>query len=265
MRVLVTGASGFVGSHVVRTLLERHYTVFGLTRGQRTIPEGATALIGDVEDVASLLNAIRTSNCHIVINCAGVYAWWLPDPSQFEVNATGVQNLLEALAETPAVALVQVSTVLAYGRCCAPKETFNESTPVGPHSSQYAASKHRGDRRQRAAVAMQPLSTRGARAAGASLLTGIDCNAVLLEPLGPHRVCAEQLVPEIRDGSVQARAQHEGQRLVRRVCVQRQRNVAEAGAHENQNAEASMNSYDRPARRHVKWTLIYEIEEGQYL
>jgi dihydroflavonol-4-reductase len=145
MRVLVTGASGFVGSHVVRTLLERHYTVFGLTRGQRTIPEGATALIGDVEDVASLLNAIRTSNCHIVINCAGVYAWWLPDPSQFEVNATGVQNLLEALAETPAVALVHVSTVLAYGRCCAPKETFNESTPVGPHSSQYAASKHRGD------------------------------------------------------------------------------------------------------------------------
>jgi len=124
---------------------------------------------------------------------------------------------------------------------------------------------HRGARRQRAAVAMQPLSTRGARAAGASLLTGIDCNAVLLEPLGPHRVCAEQLVPEIRDGSVQARAQHEGQRLVRRVCVQRQRNVAEAGAHENQNAEASMNSYDRPARRHVKWTLIYEIEEGQYL
>jgi hypothetical protein len=56
---------------------------------------------------------------------------------------------------------------------------------------------HRVASRQRATVSMQPLSTRVALPPGASLLTGIDCNAVLLEPLSPHRVCAEQLVPEI--------------------------------------------------------------------
>lgn len=85
-------------------------------------------------------------------------------------------------------------------------------------------------------------SRRGARAPGAGFLTGVDRYAVGLEPLGPDCVCAERLLSEIRDSSVQPRAQHEGQRLVRRVCVKRQRKVVKAGAQKHQRAQAETSS-----------------------
>ena len=147
MRVLVTGSTGFVGSHVCRLLVERQHTVFGLCRDSSArLPQGCTTVCGDLEDVASLDAALRESAFDVVINVAGVYAWWLADASLFDrVNVAGVRNLIEALRKHPGAALVQVSTVLAYGRCCAPQEVFAEQTPPGPHASAYAASKHRGD------------------------------------------------------------------------------------------------------------------------
>jgi len=147
MRVLVTGSTGFVGSHVCRLLVDRQHTVFGLCRDSSArLPQGCTTVCGDLEDVASLDAALRESAFDVVINVAGVYAWWLADASLFDrVNVAGVRNLIEALRKHPGAALVQVSTVLAYGRCCAPQEVFAEETPPGPHASAYAASKHRGD------------------------------------------------------------------------------------------------------------------------
>ena len=182
MRVLVTGASGFVGTHVVQCLLERRqHTVFCLYREATAVaPSGATALIGNIESENSLAEAIAASRCQVVVNLAGIYAWWLPDPSVYDrVNVDGVAKLLNvcAAAKSGAVRLVHVSTALAYGRCCAPSDVFTEDTLPGSHASIYAASKHRGD-------ALAQAAFDAGRLAGCTLFLGccIGADPKLLDP-----------------------------------------------------------------------------------
>ena len=149
MRLLVVG-HGFVGTHVVRCLLERqNHRVFTLCRSQNRddVPAGCSVVVGDLESVDSLSAALTLVDPDAVINCAGLYAWWHPDPDVYErLNVGGVRNLVAAItASAPHAALVQVSTVLAYGRCCRPEEVFTEGSPFGPPASLYASSKARGD------------------------------------------------------------------------------------------------------------------------
>ena len=48
-----------------------------------------------MDDLHSTIISYRTE---LIINCAGMYAWWLPDPSLFErINVNGVKNLLGAI------------------------------------------------------------------------------------------------------------------------------------------------------------------------
>ena len=156
---LVLGGSGFVGSHVVRALVERHYTrVHVLCRpGTKLVGpllSQAQRIEGDLS-MRSILTAIELCKATLVINCAGLYAWWAPDPASFRlVNVDAVRNLMAAVKEINLSThrvdkVVHVSTVLAYGtpagRGLTPETAFDEDTPVGPHASQYAASKHAGD------------------------------------------------------------------------------------------------------------------------
>lgn len=151
MRVLVLGASGFVGQHVVRTLLERAtHEVWSASRSGTFKVDVSRAVACDVEDEESLRSAIEASRCDLVVNLAGVYAWWLPDPDAFErVNVQGVRNLLSAVRSCAGRSprLVHVSTVLAYGRPegLGAGDAFDEDSPVGPTTSRYAASKQAGD------------------------------------------------------------------------------------------------------------------------
>lgn len=153
---LVLGGSGFVGSHVVRALVERHYTRVHVlcrpgTRLVGTLLSQAQRIEGDLS-VQSIRAAIERSEATVVINCAGMYAWWSPNPTSFQlVNVDAVRNLIAAVkSSTKCIRkVVHVSTVLAYGtpvgRGLTPQTAFDEDTPAGPHASQYAASKSAGD------------------------------------------------------------------------------------------------------------------------
>ena len=159
--VLVTGGTGFVGSHVIRLLLERqHYTVFCLCREGSFLPLRELAgrsvhrITGDIESAEDVAAAIAASRPDYVFHLAGVYAWWQPSHSRFRnVNANGVRNIVAACSSGPK--LVHVSTVLAYGnppgRGLTPETAFDELTPPGPAASAYASSKHEGDRIAQAA------------------------------------------------------------------------------------------------------------------
>lgn len=152
---LVTGASGFVGSHVVRCLIERHHftSIYCLCRpGTALVVSGQAVhrLEGDMEVAEEVLAAVEAARPDFVFHLAGVYAWWQADPGRFErVNVEGVCNLLAVCAAVGVRKLVHVSTVLAYGRPegrgLTAESAFDETTPAGPPASAYAASKHGGD------------------------------------------------------------------------------------------------------------------------
>ncbi|CAE8598953.1 unnamed protein product [Polarella glacialis] len=122
-----------------------------------------------MESVETLEAAITESQCEVIFNLAGLYAWWAPDNGSFRrANVDSVRNLLAAITNVqsdPAPRslpkLIHVSTVLAYGRTSGgltPETAFTEASPAGPCSSAYAASKAEGDRLALAAFQAREVS-----------------------------------------------------------------------------------------------------------
>ena len=71
MRVLVTGATGYVGSHLVPALIARGHTVRALVRDARaSLPSGVERAVGDVTDVAAVTSAM--SDVEAVVHLVGI-------------------------------------------------------------------------------------------------------------------------------------------------------------------------------------------------
>jgi dihydroflavonol-4-reductase len=99
MRVLVTGASGFVGAHVARRLAERGDEVVGLSRSVPP-PEARVAehVAADLLDVEALRRAV--DGCDAVVHVAALYAYDRRDAARMEaVNVEGTRAVLEAAGE----------------------------------------------------------------------------------------------------------------------------------------------------------------------
>ncbi|MGE5646478.1 MAG: hopanoid-associated sugar epimerase [Acidobacteriota bacterium] len=127
--VLVTGASGFVGWHVARMLLERGERVRALLRSTSKLREldGVEPTTGDLRDAASLERAV--AGCGVVYHVAADYRLWAPEPrAMYESNVDGTRNLLEAARKAGVERVVYTSTVGCIGT--PQKGEGDESTPV---------------------------------------------------------------------------------------------------------------------------------------
>lgn len=114
MKTLVTGATGFLGSHVARQLAERGESVRVLVRpaSDTRALEGFAAerLVGDLRDPASLDRAL--AGVSHVYHVAADYRLWARDPREiYESNVTGTGNLLEAARRASVEKFVYTSTV----------------------------------------------------------------------------------------------------------------------------------------------------------
>jgi dihydroflavonol-4-reductase len=127
---LVTGATGFVGWHVARRLLERGESVRALVRDPARLKEldGVEAVQGDLRDPESLAKAVE--GCGVVYHVAADYRLWTRDPEEmFRSNVEGTRNVLVAARRTGAERVVYTSTVGCIG---IPKDGIgDEQTPVG--------------------------------------------------------------------------------------------------------------------------------------
>ena len=128
MITLVTGAAGFLGSHVARQLVARGESVRALLRPssqKRAIAdlplEYAT---GDLRDPSSLDRALR--GVRRVFHVAADYRLWAREPAEiYESNVTGTKNLLEAAKRAGVEQFIYTSTVatIAVDRAQLPNES----------------------------------------------------------------------------------------------------------------------------------------------
>ena len=125
---LVTGASGFLGWHVARVLIERGWRVRALCRPASQIRElEAERVSGDLRDPASLARAVE--GCQLVFHVAADYRLWSKNPRDlYDSNVEGTRNVLEACDRSNVERVVYTSTVGCIGM---PKDRpGDEETPV---------------------------------------------------------------------------------------------------------------------------------------
>jgi len=119
MRALVTGGTGFIGSHVVRKLLAHKMPVRCLIRAasKRTNLAGLEVeyIVGDLQDKASLQLALR--DCDQLFHVAADYRLWALHPLELErTNVEGTRVLFQAAAAARISKIVYTSSVSAIGR-----------------------------------------------------------------------------------------------------------------------------------------------------
>ena len=145
-RVLVTGASGFIGSHLVEALVARGDEVTALVRKTSQVDRleslGVALAYGDVTDLEGLRAAAAGKS--IVYHLAGLTRV-LRAGQFYEVNEQGIRNAAQACADRPdPPVLVVVSSLAAAGP--SPRGRLRtESDPPGP-VSHYGRSKRAGEK-----------------------------------------------------------------------------------------------------------------------
>jgi dihydroflavonol-4-reductase len=132
MTALVSGASGFVGSAVVRRLVRAGYTVRVLVRptsDRRNLKQlPVEQVIGDLTDSASLYQALI--GCTSLFHVAADYRLWAPDPASiYASNLIGTRNIMQAALEADVKRIVYTSSVATLGRN-ADGQPADELTPA---------------------------------------------------------------------------------------------------------------------------------------
>jgi dihydroflavonol-4-reductase len=117
-RTLITGASGFIGSAVVRKLLARDRKIrcYLEPGADRRNLDGLDVEIveGDVNDRAAIGRALE--GCDVLYHLAAIYKIWMKDPSlMYEVNVEGTKTVLWAAWKAKLKKVVYTSSIAAVG------------------------------------------------------------------------------------------------------------------------------------------------------
>ena len=132
MKAFVTGATGFVGSHVARLLAEQGADLRLLVRPTSKLDNirdlRAEHATGDLRDPASLKSAM--SGCDYVFHVAADYRLWAPDPREiYASNVEGTRGIIQAAQEARIKRVVYCSSVATMGFTDQPIPV-KESDPV---------------------------------------------------------------------------------------------------------------------------------------
>ena len=162
MRVLVTGASGFLGAAVCADLGERGHHVAALVRRPGSEPAGTHAVPGDLTDPGALDAALGAGRPEGVIHLAAEIASQRDERRIHEVNVAGTGRLLAACEAAGVRRVVFTSTVVT-GEAGGAVLTEDEPLPV---QTPYGRSKQEGERLVREAeleaVVIRPSHVYGA-------------------------------------------------------------------------------------------------------
>jgi GDP-4-dehydro-6-deoxy-D-mannose reductase len=154
--VLITGISGFTGSHLTEKLLAMGANVHGLIR-RHAVPQyqniehlrdKINLMEGDLMDVPTIRKAIDSTNTSVVFHLAAqsfVPLSFAAPHATYEANILGTANLLEAIRQSTTVERMHFAGSSEEYGLVYPEETpIKETNPLRPLSP-YAASKVAGD------------------------------------------------------------------------------------------------------------------------
>jgi dihydroflavonol-4-reductase len=132
MLAFVTGATGFVGSHVARALAEQGADLRLLVRANSNLKNiqdlKADLVIGDLRDPASLEKGI--AGCDVVFHVAADYRLWVRDPGEmYRANVEGTRAILEAAGKNNVRRVVYTSSVATMGFTSNGQSAY-ENSPV---------------------------------------------------------------------------------------------------------------------------------------
>jgi GDP-4-dehydro-6-deoxy-D-mannose reductase len=151
-KILITGCSGFLGSHLIGALEKQNQSKPG--NGETLDLSGITEITGfhssrlnvyhvDIRDRQTVFAAVQAIRPDLVFHLAAIanvgFSWGQQQLT-YEVNFIGTSNLLEALNKfSPGSRVLLMSSAELYGDCS--KEACNENTPLAAPENPYALSK----------------------------------------------------------------------------------------------------------------------------
>ncbi|MGB8347331.1 MAG: NAD-dependent epimerase/dehydratase family protein, partial [Ktedonobacteraceae bacterium] len=147
MKVLVTGAAGFLGGHLVDMLIERGDDVRAMVRPSedasrlRSLP-GVEVVYGDVTNVDSLKRA--TEGVRRVYHTAARTGPWGPEDSYWQTNVQGLANLIHAAMDAGVQRLVHTSSITVYGHHL--HGIVTEDDPYHAENNPYSRTKIAGEK-----------------------------------------------------------------------------------------------------------------------
>lgn len=150
MKALVTGASGFIGSHVVRALLRRGYDVRGLVRSTSDLKnlDGVRVELvqGNILQPESLSTAMM--ECSMVFHAAAIYSHWGYTQAQLmEVAVDGTSNILSAAAKSGVKTVILTSSSVVLGSSTNPVPRDELAEPDLKGEPPYVHAKYEQERR----------------------------------------------------------------------------------------------------------------------
>ncbi|MCK5667823.1 MAG: NAD-dependent epimerase/dehydratase family protein, partial [Gammaproteobacteria bacterium] len=132
MKALVTGGGGFLGSSIVRMLLDKGIAVRSLQRSDS--PElkklGVEIIRGDISDLDTVINAAE--GCDMVFHVAAKAGVWGVYDDYYHCNVTGTKNIIAACQTHHIQKLIYTSSPSVVF-AAEDEENINESTPYADH------------------------------------------------------------------------------------------------------------------------------------
>ncbi len=151
-KILITGGTGFLGSYIIKQLVEKNYAVRAIRRGNKLptwiskeITDKVEWVEGDILDVVALQDAMESVDT--VIHSAAIVSFLRKDREQmYQVNVEGTANVVNMALEKNVSRLVHISSVAALGRTAGGghvnEEKKWEESKVNTH---YAKSKFKAE------------------------------------------------------------------------------------------------------------------------
>ncbi len=144
MKIMITGATGFIGQNLAGKLAQQGHNVHALVRNPQQANDlqamGVGLFNGDITDKDTIAQAMH--GCEQVYHCAAFASFWSKNPGEiFKVNVEGTRNMLEQALQMGVTKFVYTSSTAVWGPN--PYKTINEDDPrIFGFDNDYELSKH---------------------------------------------------------------------------------------------------------------------------